>query len=507
MARTRDMTAGSPTKHLILFTLPIIAGNAFQQLYSLVDSFVVGQVSVDALTAVASAGWLDWLVLSLAIGLAQGFGIQVAQSFGAGDYDELHRAVGQSLILSVATVVVVEILAQVFIWPILVMMDMPDLTIRMTESYLRIIFAGLPLVMGFNLFSGFLRSVGNSVTPLIAMICAALTNMVLDVLFVMGFGWGVEGAALATISGQGLSCIICLIAVLRTPALHIRRSDLRFDGSMCARLMRLGIPISFQNLITAFRVNHAGQPEQILFTIKTIRTFDCAAAACNYKSACLAIPAQLSIKSLNEGIQTDHSLIVLAHDHALRHIEVSAVGYKVLLAHLCGQAQSFGGNSDCAVFSVPGYLGGGVELLGHHLQRNIGHTADGGTGRRLGNRLAVHQQDPVQFLRRLLLSSLGLLNFLSSVLILYGIDRLFYGSHRLLCAYAVGNSLDLRGQNHRIAGTHQKNDCQTAQQQRKQFAFQVVVHILVLVAPASNTGEKVHAAQTRTRLLLFVTVL
>ena len=249
MARTRDMTTGSPTRHLIFFTLPIIAGNAFQQLYSLVDSFVVGQVSVDALTAVASAGWLDWLVLSLAIGLAQGFGIQVAQSFGAGDYDELHRAVGQSLILSVATVVVVELLAQVFIWPILVMMDMPDLTIRMTESYLRIIFAGLPLVMGFNLFSGFLRSVGNSVTPLIAMICAALTNMVLDVLFVMGFGWGVEGAALATISGQGLSCLICLIAVLRTPVMHISRSDLRFDGKMCARLMKLGIPISFQNLI------------------------------------------------------------------------------------------------------------------------------------------------------------------------------------------------------------------------------------------------------------------
>ena len=249
MARTRDMTTGSPTRHLIFFTLPIIAGNAFQQLYSLVDSFVVGQVSVDALTAVASAGWLDWLVLSLAIGLAQGFGIQVAQSFGAGDYAELHRAVGQSLILSVATVVVVEILAQVFIWPILVMMDMPDLTIRMTESYLRIIFAGLPLVMGFNLFSGFLRSVGNSVTPLIAMICAALTNMVLDVLFVMGFGWGVEGAALATISGQGLSCLICLIAVLRTPVMHISRSDLRFDGKMCARLMKLGIPISFQNLI------------------------------------------------------------------------------------------------------------------------------------------------------------------------------------------------------------------------------------------------------------------
>lgn len=249
MARTRDMTTGSPTKHLIFFTLPIIAGNAFQQLYSLVDSFVVGQVSVDALTAVASAGWLDWLVLSLAIGLAQGFGIQVAQSFGAGDYQELHRAVGQSLLLSVITVVTVEIIAQVFLWPLLVAMDMPQQTIRMTESYLRIIFAGLPLVMGFNLFSGFLRSVGNSTTPLIAMICAALTNMVLDVLFVMGFEWGVQGAAAATISGQGLSCIICLIAILRLPVMRISRSDLRFDKRMCTRLMKLGIPIAFQNLI------------------------------------------------------------------------------------------------------------------------------------------------------------------------------------------------------------------------------------------------------------------
>ena len=249
MARTRDMTAGSPTKHLILFTLPIIAGNAFQQLYSLVDSFVVGQVSVDALTAVASAGWLDWLVLSLAIGLAQGFGIQVAQSFGAGNQAELRRAIAQSLLLSAATVITVEMLAQTLLWPILVAMDMPSQTIRMTESYLRIIFAGLPLVMGFNLFSGFLRSVGNSVTPLFAMVTAALTNIGLDFLYVLGLGWGVEGAAVATISGQGLSCIICLIAVLRTPVLHIRRSDLRFDGSMCARLMRLGIPISFQNLI------------------------------------------------------------------------------------------------------------------------------------------------------------------------------------------------------------------------------------------------------------------
>ncbi len=249
MAKTRDMTTGSPTKHLILFCLPIIAGNAFQQLYSLVDSFVVGQVSVDALTAVASAGWLDWLVLSLAMGLAQGFAIQVAQSFGAGNYDEMRRALGQSMLLAAVTVASVEVLAQTCLRPVLVAMDMPEQIIGMTENYLRIIYAGQPAVMGFNLFSGFLRSVGNSAVPLIAMVTASLTNIALDFLFVMGFQWGVEGAAAATVISQAVSCLICLIAFLRMPLMRVRRSDLRPDGKMCARLMRLGVPIAFQNLI------------------------------------------------------------------------------------------------------------------------------------------------------------------------------------------------------------------------------------------------------------------
>ena len=249
MAKTRDMTTGSPTKHILLFCLPIIAGNAFQQLYSLVDSFVVGQLSVDALNAVASAGWLDWTVLSLAIGLAQGFAIQVAQSFGAGDHRAMQHAIGQSLLLSAATVVIVELLAQVFIRPVLVLMDMPAETIDMTESYLRIIYAGLPLVMGFNLFGGFLRSVGDSTTPLIAMTIAALTNIVLDFVLVLGTPLSVNGAAIATVTAQGLSCLSCLIAVMRMPVMHIRKADLRPDPAMCGRLLYLGVPIAFQNLI------------------------------------------------------------------------------------------------------------------------------------------------------------------------------------------------------------------------------------------------------------------
>ena len=112
-ARTRDMTRGNPTKLILSFCLPIIAGNLFQQFYSLVDTLVIGRVEgVTALAAVSAAGWLDWTVLGLAMGMAQGFSIQIAQSFGAGDYAELRRAAGQSILLSAAITVVLTLLSE-----------------------------------------------------------------------------------------------------------------------------------------------------------------------------------------------------------------------------------------------------------------------------------------------------------------------------------------------------------------------------------------------------------
>lgn len=246
--RTKDMTKGNPTKLILLFTLPIIAGNIFQQLYSLVDTLVVGRVEgVTALAAVSSAGWLDWGVLSLAMGFAQGFGIQIAQCFGAGDELGLKKAAGQSILLSAALVCVLEVLAQCFLEPILHLMNTPEDTFHLTLLYLRIIFAGMALVMGFNLFSGFLRAVGNSRTPLAAMTSAALCNIALDILFVAFFGWGVRGVAIATVISQGLSCTICLVAVLRLPVLKLSRSHFKPDRAVVAQLLRLGTPIAFQN--------------------------------------------------------------------------------------------------------------------------------------------------------------------------------------------------------------------------------------------------------------------
>ncbi len=247
MTRTRDMTAGSPTGHLLRFFLPVMAGNACQQLYSLVDSFIIGNVeSVTEMTAVSASSWLDMLALCIAVGLTQGIGVRLSQLFGAGDVPRLKKAVGQSLLLSLFTVAVMEALAQLFLWPLLLLLNTPADIIHLTCLYLRIVFAGMGLVMGFNLFSNFLRAVGNSTIPLMAMIAAACTNIVLDLVFVAGLRMGVAGVAVATVIGQGVSCLICLLAVLRTPVLRISREDLRFDGRLCWSLVRLGLPISFQ---------------------------------------------------------------------------------------------------------------------------------------------------------------------------------------------------------------------------------------------------------------------
>lgn len=249
-SRTMNMTTGDPTRLILRFSLPLLAGNILQQLYNLVDTLVVGRgEGVTALAAVSSTGWLDWTLLGLVLGLAQGFAIQIAHCFGAGDHASLRRAAGQSIVLGVLVVAALEIIAQVFLRPVLTLMNTPADTYALTLLYLRITFGGLPLVMGYNLFSGFLRSVGNSRTPLTAITCSAVCNIVLDILFVAVFHWSVVGVAVATLISQALSCTICLVAVLRLPIFRLSRNDLHLTRDVSCRLVKLGLPIAFQNLI------------------------------------------------------------------------------------------------------------------------------------------------------------------------------------------------------------------------------------------------------------------
>ena len=249
-SRTMNMTQGNPASLLLRFSLPLLAGNVLQQLYNLVDTLVVGRAEgVTALAAVSSTGWLDWTLLGLILGLTQGFAIQISHCFGAGDEEGLRRTAGHSLVLGILVVAVLEIIAQVFLRPVLLLMRTPADTFPLTLTYLRITFGGLPLVMGYNLFSGFLRSVGNSRTPLTAVTASALCNILLDVLFVAVFHWGVVGVAVATVISQGVSCAICFAAVLRLPIFRLSRDNLHLTRDVSLGLIKLGLPIACQNLI------------------------------------------------------------------------------------------------------------------------------------------------------------------------------------------------------------------------------------------------------------------
>ena len=250
MPRTKDMTSGSPVRLILLFSLPILCGNLLQQLYNLVDSLIVGRLlGVTALTAVTASGWLDWAVLSVPMGLAQGFSIHAAQCFGAGNIPGLKRAVAQSYLISAAVTVLLVAASEIMLHPVLVMMNSPEETIRLTENYLRILYYGLPVVMALNVFAGFLYALGNSRVPLLALTCSSFVNIGLDWVFIGPLGMGTNGGAYATVISQAVSALICLWAVLRIPELQPVRRDYRPDRERIRTLVWLGSPIVMQNLI------------------------------------------------------------------------------------------------------------------------------------------------------------------------------------------------------------------------------------------------------------------
>ncbi len=248
--RIRSMTEGSPVKLLISFALPLMAGNVFQQLYTVVDTAVVGQVvGVKALAALGAADWLNWMVLGVIQGLTQGFSILMAQHFGAGDHRELSRAVGASVTLCAVSAAVLVLLSQLAARPVLLLLNTPEDILGESLLYLRIVFGGIPVIMAYNLLASVLRALGDSKTPLYAMIVAALINVGLDLLFVMGFHWGVAGAAAATVIAQVFSGVYCFLNVRKVTVIRLEPVDFRLTGGMTRALLKLGSPVALQNAI------------------------------------------------------------------------------------------------------------------------------------------------------------------------------------------------------------------------------------------------------------------
>lgn len=250
---TKKMTEGNPLGLILGFSIPMLAGLLFQQMYNLVDTIIVGQTLGDsALAAVGSTGSINFLINGFCMGICSGFAIPVAQRFGAESYDSMRKFVGNSIIMSGIFAVVITTLVSIFCYQILVIMQTPDDIIDLAYSYISIIFFGIPVTFLYNLTAGIMRSLGDSKTPTYFLIMAAGINVVLDIVFIIVLGMSVNGPALATVMSQFIAGISCLIYMKKKfPILKLSKGDLKLGKHHSQVLISMGIPFGLQYSITA----------------------------------------------------------------------------------------------------------------------------------------------------------------------------------------------------------------------------------------------------------------
>ena len=248
-----DMTKGRPLPVLLRFTIPLLLGNLFQQFYNMADTIIVGRyVGAGALAAVGSTGIIMFLITGFAQGLTSGFMILTAQRYGAGDTAGVKRSVSAGIFLSAVTTVILTGFFLAVMDPLLRLMQTPEDIFREAGRYIRIIAAGTAACVFYNLFSAFLRAVGNSRVPLFFLVFSACLNVALDLALIVGGGMGVEGAALATVLSQAVSAVLCGGYIfLKTPDLMPGAGQWRPHKGDVRRELSIGIPMALQFAITA----------------------------------------------------------------------------------------------------------------------------------------------------------------------------------------------------------------------------------------------------------------
>ncbi|MGN0614567.1 MAG: MATE family efflux transporter [Porcipelethomonas sp.] len=253
MSKTTEMTSGKPYKLILSFAIPMVLGNVFQQLYSMVDTVIVGKyVGVNALAGVGSTGAISFLVIGFALGVCSGFSIPVAQQFGAGNYKSMRKYIANSVYLSAATAVILTILTTSLTDPILRIMNTPEEIFNDAYDYIIVTFAGISATIFYNLLSGILRALGDSRSPLVFLVISSFLNIGLDLLFIIVFQMGVFGAALATVISQAISAVLCLIYMIKNyEILRFEKDELKFSLKHAAGLSSNGYPMALQFSITA----------------------------------------------------------------------------------------------------------------------------------------------------------------------------------------------------------------------------------------------------------------
>ncbi len=250
---TTDLTQGNPLTQILLFAIPLIGGTLFQQLYSFADTVIVGRcLGADALAAVGATYSLNFLILGFVQGACVGFGIPLAQSFGAKDPDNLHRYLWNGAWLSGFLCVLFTSGTVLLTDPLLRLISTPEDIFQMASNYIRIIFLGIPATVAYNYSASALRAMGDSRHPFYFLIVTSLLNIALDYIFIVPFQMGVEGAALATVLSQALSALLNFCQLFhRTPAIRIRRTDMPLSGPHLSRLCIVGLPMGFEYSVSA----------------------------------------------------------------------------------------------------------------------------------------------------------------------------------------------------------------------------------------------------------------
>ena len=253
-AQIQDMTVGSPMRLILMFAVPLVIGNVCQQVYNMVDTMVVGyHLGDSAIAAIGATSALYSLLINFAGGMNNGYGILVTQRFGAHDRKRMKQAIAGMMLLDGAIVLVLTTIALAFLRPLMRFMNTPAEIFQQSYAYISIIVGGMATTMGYNLFAAILRAMGNSRSPLYFLIASSLLNIVLDLLFVVVFGWGIGGAAAATVLAQAVSAISCGAYVLRNYREYLpEKEDFRVPGETLRNLFSTGIAMALMSCLVDF---------------------------------------------------------------------------------------------------------------------------------------------------------------------------------------------------------------------------------------------------------------
>ncbi len=252
MSTTKDMTEGKPFGLIFSFAIPFMLSSMLQQLYSVVDSAVVGHlIGVNAFAAVGATGFLTWMIISIILGLTQGFGIFFAQRFGAGDLPGLRKGIASAIKITLLAGVLMTIVSIVVARPVMQLLHTPEEILSDALVFIYWMFGGILITFFYNLSGSVLRALGNSKTPLLGMVISSVLNIALDVIFIAVFGMGIGGAALATVLSWAFAFLYCVVKLRTIPEVQLSKGDFASNPTGRKELLRLGMPLAFRNGVIA----------------------------------------------------------------------------------------------------------------------------------------------------------------------------------------------------------------------------------------------------------------